>query len=253
MKKTLLLILAIISTTVFAQDIELKKIVGKYSDEFGGFSTTELELKDDYSFYLKLVDPIFPYTFENYENHGEFKIIGNQIILNPDLRKRKNNVIFNQKKEINLSNSVIIEINYFVKKFKNEEFTEKEKFDFDLLTIFINNKKRKYNIVQNRKIRKCSFAPRVKKQVVIDSSKQIKIKEKNIERIGVYTYGFEEIIWFEVNSSQSNKFQFLIEQPIDLERMPRSKIIEFKNDKAFFYERNGKIDKSLLPLKKKKE
>lgn len=253
MKKAVLIILAIISNSIFAQDIELKNIVGKYSDGFLGFSTTELELKADSTFYLKSVDPIFPYTFQTYENFGEFKISGDRIILNPSLEKRVEKVDFKESEETNLSDSVTIEINYFVEKFQNEEFIEKEKFDFDLLTIFINKKRHKYNIVQHPKIRICAFAPRIKKQVVIDVSNQIKIKETYIEKIGVYSYGFDEIIWFEVKNPQSNKFQFLIEQPIDLERKPRNKVVEFKKNKAFFYERNGKIDKSALPLEKEKK
>jgi len=42
-------------------------------------------------------------------------------------------------------------------------------------------------------------------------------------------------------------------QEIDKERMPRSKNVIIEGNKAFFYEHNGKVDKSLSILIKKEE
>lgn len=251
MTKILILLPALLFNIAFTQNIQLKDIVGVYSDESIGFHMTELKLKDDYTFSLETIDPVFPYTHQYFKNYGKFKIVGDEVILNPDKTPRTKKLELIQSVETENEDSILIEINYFIEKYKNEKLIDKEQIEFELLTIFINKKKYNYHIIQKPKIRKCAFGSKIKNQVVIDSFNQIKIEKDKIERIGIYSYGFDEIIWYKVSSSQMNKFKFIIEQPIDEERMPRSKKVKFKKNKAFFYEWKGEVDKSSTPLIKK--
>ncbi len=251
MNKILIIILIIISNSTFGQNIELKEVIGKYTSEFEYIYDTKLELKEDTSFYLKAIDPLFPYTFQYYVNNGKFKIVEDLLILNPDLPKREKKVNFKQYEDSNLTDSLSIEINYFLEKFQNEEFIEKERFNFNRLTIYINKKRHKYNIIRYYQCSRCAFASKIKNQIIINSSNQVKIEKRDIERIGIYTYGFKEILWFDITSSTLNTFQFLIEQPVDINRVPRSKVLKFKKNQIFFYKRNGKIKKSFPLLLKK--
>ena len=75
--------------------------------------------------------------------------------------------------------------------------------------------------------------------------------KQDIERIGIYSYGFEDIVWINISDKTSNKFEIIVRHPIDRERMPRSKEVLVKRRKAYYYETKGKIDKWLTPLNKK--
>ena len=60
-------------------------------------------------------------------------------------------------------------------------------------------------------------------------------------------------MWLNIDYHENNNYKLSIEHPIDEERMPRSKRVIIKKKKAYFYETNGKIDKSLMSLKKEKQ
>ena len=70
--------------------------------------------------------------------------------------------------------------------------------------------------------------------------------------MGVFTYGFKKPIETELKNEQTDHLEIDIVVPVDNERMPRSKKVIIKGKRAYFYERNGKVDRFLVePLRKK--
>lgn len=103
------------------------------------------------------------------------------------------------------------------------------------------------------KNRHCTFTPEVKRQHILDSSNTVRFLLKKIEKIGVYTYGFDTKKELIPQDPHSNYFEITILQPVDIERTPRSKKVIIKGKHAFFYEIHGKVLTSGLlldPLKK---
>jgi len=237
-------ILLIISNIIFGQSSDLEKITGFYSPEYNDIP--ELEIRANQTFKLKYYDPIFPYLYKTYVTEGTWKQGGNEIILNPGKLSRVKKINLKQNNLRSKSDSLRFTINYFIENFENNKFSNQEKFDFDLLTIYINKKSKYYNIVQSPKRKMCGFARRIKNQIVIDSLHQFKIENRKIKQIGIYSYGFSKIMWFNVENEGNNNFIFNITHPIDKERMPRNKKIIIKRREIYFYERNGKLDTSWL-------
>ena len=217
---------------------------GIYSDGISdGFQTTRLELKPDRTFRLLTQDPVFTYTFKTYENTGTWQEKGREVILNPEKSPRTPIVELHQKAN-DQQDSISIQIHYALEEYEKEQLKGRAPFEFQMLTVFINKEKTYFNLVRSPQRRICSFAHKVKNQVIVDSLNQFKIARQDIHRLGVYSYGFEDVRWFDVQNPNTNWFEFNILQPVDVERMPRSKKVIFKKGKAYFYERNGKVDTS---------
>lgn len=85
----------------------------------------------------------------------------------------------------------------------------------------------------------------------LDSTNTITIARKDIEKIGVYTYGLIDFVELKTQNPNTDYFEIDIVVPVDKERMPRSKKVIIRGKKAFFYEKNGEVKKSLNPLYKK--
>ena len=100
-------------------------------------------------------------------------------------------------------------------------------------------------------MRRCIWAPRIRNRVDLDSAKTFKIAKTNIEKIGVYTYGFTTFLELETQNPKSDYFEIDIIVPVDKERMPRNKKVIIKGKKAYFYEVMGELKKSLNPLYRK--
>ena len=235
-----------------SQNQSIDKIVGTYSDELGGVATTSLVLKSDSTFELTTVDPIFSYTFQNFANNGKFTFNKNEVTLNPELAKRSPSVEFNTSRTEDQNDSLFLTFRYVLHEFQNDELVNKREIQPEILTIFINDNKKEYHLVQNRIDRNCVFSRKVKNQIEVDSTNKVILPKSIISKIGVYTYGFDEIIWTDIILENPNEIEMNIIQPIDIERKPRSKKVIIKRNKAYFYERDGKIDKSLIPLVKQK-
>lgn len=217
---------------------------GIYSDGISnGFQTTRLELKPDRTFRLLTQDPVFTYTFKTYENTGTWAGNGKEIILNPDKLPRKTSIELHEKANAQ-QDSITIQIHYALEEYEKEQLRRNAPFEFQMLTVFINRKKTYFNLVRSPQRRICSFSHKVKNQVIVDSLNQFKIARQDIHRLGVYSYGFDDVRWFDVQNPNTNRFEFNILQPVDVERMPRSKKVILKKGKAYFYERSGKVDTS---------
>lgn len=233
-------------TRYLAGQNDLSAFTGIYSDGISdGFQTTRLELKADQTFRLLTQDPVFTYTFKTYENTGTWAGNGKEIILNPDKLPRKTCIELHEEANAP-QDSIIIQIHYELEEYEKEQLKGRAPFEFQMLTIFINGKKTFFNLVRAPQRRICSFSHKVKNQVIVDSLNQFKIARQDIHRLGVYTYGFDDVRWFGVQNPDTNRFEFTIIQPVDVERTPRSKKVVFKKGKAYFYERSGKVNTSWM-------
>ncbi|MGV3586112.1 MAG: hypothetical protein ACO1OF_03850 [Adhaeribacter sp.] len=76
----------------------------------------------------------------------------------------------------------------------------------------------------------------------------MRLPKQKVERLGVYTYGFDKPIELTPANPNANYFELVITQPIDKERTPRSKKVIVKNKYAYYYEWTGKIPTSGLWL-----
>ncbi len=249
MKRHILISMLVFPLALCGQ-LDISKISGSYSDELGGFFITKLELHEDYTFKLNTIDPEFPYTNKSIESSGVYVIEENKVILNPNLERRNIEITLDAVQSPNLKDSIQFIIDYQVSYFKDNKFETTCQFDFETLTIFKNKKKKATHLTRQQLNRICLFQRKIKNLIVINESNTVKLSKEDIERIGIYSYGFDEIIWIDVNDDAANNFKIHVNHPIDREKMPRSKEVLIKKKKAYFYEANGRIDKSLTPLVK---
>lgn len=241
----------ILSSNFLYGQIELEKIVGEYSDDLGGIYTTKLQLNNDSTFIINTVDPEFPYTYHRFENSGYYTVDNNKVILNPNLKPRDIQVDLDILNGNHHSDSLQFNINYEVTYYNNNELDTILKFKFETLTIIINKKKNSTHLTRQHIEHNCAFSRKVKNQIIVDESNSFKLAKQDVERIGIFSYGFDKIKWIDVTNANANNFEINVSHPIDRERMPRSKEILMKKKKAYYYETDGKIDKWLTPLKRK--
>ncbi len=246
LKHTFLALLIILNAFTSNAQAVNKKITGKYAD-----GISELILKPDSSFNLITPDYVFPYTAAIYNNHGKWQAIGNVIMLNPDKERRKPKVTMSER-VIDDFDSIKIKINYLTEVFENEIRVGIVRADFGLISLYLNKPKYFQNYVHPT-IRGASaslyaFTHKNKKSITLDSSSTIKLKKQYIERLGIYTYGFSKAIELLPINPKANYFEITITQPIDKERMPRSKKVIIKDYYAYFYELNDRVPTSRLTL-----
>lgn len=245
MKQIFTIIFSLTALSVYCQT-DTSKIIGIYSNDI-----TKLILKADGTFSLNTPDYVFPYTFKNYQTSGKWVCLDKEVILNPDKTPRTP-VLTLTERTIENVDSIEIKINYQTEEYENEVSVKKEKTDFDLMTLYLNKDKNYIHLVHSPRIRICAFTPKVKRQHILDSSNTIKLPLQKLEKIGVYTYGFDTKKELVPQSKTSNYFEITILQPVDKERTPRNKKIIFKGNKVFFYENKGDVITTglLTPLKK---
>lgn len=218
--------------------------IGRYGDWMpnGEALVTELELKADGSFKLRTVDYVYPQTFKDYSNEGQWVVEDKEIVLNPMLKRRLPRAsILGSKKGI--KDSIEIKINHYVELYENEELKEKRAATFDLMTLYF-NKKRDYVILTRVSYKEgsCAFAPRIKNRVNVDTTNTFRVVRKDLEKIGLYTYGFQDFLEVDIQDKEADYFEIDVVVPVDVERMPRSKKVIIKGNRAFFYENKGKVD-----------
>lgn len=240
-------ILTILALTLNSQaQSEASEYIGKYSDII-----TELELKSDGTFNLRTTDYVYPQTFKDYTNKGQWILTDGEVILNPDLKKHEPKVKIIEK-EIGLKDSIKIKVNHYVEIYENQILIETKRTEFELLTLYF-NKKRKYRHLTREWLKegRCAWAPRIRNRVNLDSTNTFSIAKTNIEKIGIYTYGFTDFIELKPENKNSDYYEIDVTIPIDKERMPRNKKVIIKGKRAYFYEVKGEVKKSLNNLWKK--
>ncbi len=228
--------------SLFAQKTS-KPFYGTYADY-----STRLTLKPDSTFELIETDPIFPYTFESYTNRGYWKVNGDTVILNSHLEKRLPIVTVQEKSVQKDNDSISVRINYYLETYEKNKLVSTSPFKFELLSVYFNKRKNYRNIVHSPHYRHCMFSPRIRKQTVIDSTKTFNFPRQKVSTLGVYSYGFEKDIEIEVNDPQANHYEITVIQPVDKERMPRSKKVIIKRRQAYYYEWKGKISSGIFSL-----
>lgn len=228
--------------SVFAQKTS-KPFYGTYGDY-----STRLTLKPDSTFELIEADPIFPYTFETFTSSGFWKLQGDTVVLNPHLEKRLPKITVLEKLVKKNNDSISLKISYYLETYEKNKRVSISPFNFELLSIYINKRKNYRNIVHSPHNRHCMFSPRIRKQVVIDSTKIFSFPGQEVSKLGIYSYGFEKVIEIEVNNPHANHFEITVIQPLDKERMPRSKKVIIKRGQAYFYEWKGKISSGIFSL-----
>ena len=228
--------------SVFSQNPN-SEILGTYSDGYLG--STKLTLEKGGTFKLTTPDPVFHYQFERYENRGQWIMEGDKVILNPHKAPRE--VVAELAQSYSpASDSITISIDYRVEKYQDDSLLSREPFAFDMLSIYINKKKHYHHLVHERKASHCAFAPKIKNQQVVSENNTFRIAQQDLERIGIFSYGFEGIKWFKIEQETANHYHFTVTQPLDLSRQPRSKEVIIKKNKAYFYEKNGEVDTSWM-------
>mgnify|MGYP000920873779 CR=1 FL=1 len=233
--------------SVSAQKIP-KSIFGTY-----GKYSTRLTLNPDSTFELIGTDLVFPYTFEIDTNKGEWTVHGDTVTLNPHLEKRFPRITVLEKSILKNNDSISVKTSYYLENYEKNNIAGRSPFNFELLSIYINKRKNYRNIVHVPQYRHCMFSPSIKKQIVIDSTRTFNFPRQEVLKLGVYSYGFEKPIEIDINNRHANHFEITVIQPVDKERMPRSKKVIVKGKKAYYYEFNGKIStgiNSLTPLER---
>ncbi len=248
-RKITLLLFILTSGFTGAQN-QPPKWIGTFEDRLSfQFAVTSLTIRSDSTFTLQTQDPILPYTFTltPYRNQGKWIMQNNEIILNPDKAPRQNTVNLIEK-YVEGQDSITIRVNHNVQLFENEQLIETKPFKFDMFSVYVNKRRNYYNLVRHRVRRVCGFAPRIKNQVIVDSTNTFKIARTKIKKLSMLTYGFAQPVDLNVTNSKSNYYEIHVTQPMDIERMPRSKKVIIAGNTAFFYESNGKVNKWLNPL-----
>src|SRR5258708_2711691 len=241
MTKLITTILLLTDLAGYAQ-VSGSRVAGKYSDY-----ETELELKADGSFTLKTADYVFPYTYDSYQSKGVWTASSNVVTLNPGKEKRKPQVYLTEK-SAGRSDSIRVKINYFVETYENEAPVSREPADFHMLTLYVNKHSHYLNLVRAPQRRVCTFTPRIRKQLVVDSGNVVTFPKQRVERLGVYTYGFDRPIELTSTDPAANYFEIDIIQPVDKDRMPRGKKVVIKHNRAYFYERHNEVVTSGLTI-----
>jgi len=245
MKKLLILLSLSVPVTVYCQ-VPLPGLPGTYSD-----GITNLVLQADSTFSLKTRDDVFPYSLKSYESSGRWTATGNTIVLNPHKSKRMPQVTLSEK-QVAGDDSIRVKINYQAETYDNEVLQSSEPVKAQLMTLYLNKPGHYYNLVHQRIRRVCAFSPRVKRQTMLDSSNSLTFSAEKITRLGIYTYGFDHPVELVPANPAANYFEITIVQPLDKDRLPRSKQVVIRKKNAYFYEYQGKVVTSglLAPLRK---
>ena len=251
MKLPPLLLLFLASVAVHAQT-GYDRVAGTYNDALATIYATQLTLRPNGTFVIETVDETFPYTFEQFTNKGEYSVSGDSIILNPGVTLPATTVELQHRESG--ADTLRVNIDYTLATYTGSELTFTDAFQPQMLSVYINEKKNFTHIVKEELRQVCLFAPKVRRQVVLDEAGVLKLAKtskyfKNgLRRIGIYSYGFDEIRWFSVPPDAST-VTVAITQPVEANRMPMDREVIFRKGELMYYKYQGKIDKSLTRLR----
>lgn len=181
----------VIAISSHGQD-NFEKAVGTYTQTIGDLDLFVLELNEDSTFYYWAPDHFFPETMNYYENHGSWTFENETVILNPHLDILQNTVRI-EDEHATEEDSIVISINHVVQLMEDGVYVGDSLLMFDVLTVFINKKRKFHTLVRHQKIGGCMFVPKYRNQYVIDSTNTITLPVTEIDSIGISTYGFDQI------------------------------------------------------------
>lgn len=240
------------------------RFVGTYEDGYDGFYLTRMQLNDDGSFRLyNNADPIFTQRFDRYVTDGNWISKGDTVILNPDKQPRYPLVTIKESRKKGIGDTIAVNVGTVLNKYKDGILTESSEFELSPVSVLLYHKRKKkvYHLVpgdgKSGKVilpRGCLFSPRVKNMYSTDLLHTARVPyDKSLTKVGIYSYGFAVPVEIDIIDPETNYLEVSIILSVDEERMPRSKKVLVRKNKAYYYEYNGKIDKGLTPLKKVKE
>lgn len=226
-------------------------VVGRYADGYGRpeRAITDLKLNADSSFELTTVDPVFSNTHQRFTNSGRWAMSGDTVVLNPGLTPLTHSVHL-RALDAPISDSLSLSINYTVRQVRADGSVVQEgPFAFDMVTIYLNKKNKWINLVRHPKDRTCLHSPKVKDQTLVEQDNSVRIPMQELERLGFFTYGIDEIVWLDVPEG-SRSLEVVFVQEVDATRAPRNRNVVMKGSKAHFYIWKGEIDRGLTALEK---
>ncbi len=221
--------------------LSTQELAGTYTAGLGGVVLTRLILDQDGTFSLQQTDPVFTNTFARYTADGNWANSGDTVWLNPQRAPRKPAVrISATAPVVTTGDSLTFRLRYFTEEYDEEEWLSKAPYPIEQVTIYLDKRRRGYNVVTDPIIRHCAFAPRVRRQVVVrpDGTFCLPVTERP-ERIGVLTYGFDDVAW--LSPPPGSSFDIEIIQPLDINRTPRRKAVIVRKNRAYFYESRGRV------------
>jgi hypothetical protein len=237
MKYTAALILFLLSSLIASSQKNTPQITGNYADP-GGF--TKLQLHPDNTFTLNTSDEVLTYTFRQYQTTGSWTRSGDTVWLNPGKEKRTPSVHIIEK-TIEKSDSLTIKINYIQETYRNDSLIARQPADFKMMTISVNANHNYKNVVHQRIRTICTFSPRIKQQIVVDSSNTFHIAKENLHWIAVNSYGFGGPIKLPISNPTANYLEVDVVLPMQEDRSPCNKVVLVKGNRLFYYEYKGKI------------
>lgn len=247
-RKWVCLLLLLAATKGFSQKSQ-KSLFGTYAD-----NTLSLTLLPDSTFEMVARDLLFPHTTGEHRNKGRWTAQGDTFTLNPNKVPRQPTVTIVEE-ALPDEDSIKVEIIFWKENYQEEKKISTTAFPFEMLTVYLNKKKNHYNLRHNPiQFQGCLFAPPVKRVCLLDSANSGKLPPQEVQKIGIFTYGFEKAIEVPVLNPKANFFRITLVQAEDAEQMPRSKKVILKRGKAFYYEQEGYISTSPITdngLKKK--
>ncbi|MFY1046874.1 hypothetical protein [Chryseobacterium sp. GP-SGM7] len=236
MKKFFLIILISITSVLCAQN---KDITGIYSENVKlNPNANYLELKSDSTF-----------TFHNYGkiNHGNWEFSDGKVLLNPKIKKEFAKITM--KESMIKSDSITIKINFIPANTVSDSSKNQE---FRMATVYFDQKKNYINILKNPYVRTCGWAPRIRKQHILNSNNSVTISKKDFSQIGFMTYHLKDYIVFTKKNNDSNFFEFEIENIPDDGQTIKDEFFILKGRNLYYPTRKGKINVMATPLMKTK-
>ncbi|MEN4758934.1 hypothetical protein ABEG63_01220 [Chryseobacterium sp. C39-AII1] len=232
MKKILLIIFSFIISLSYSQK---KDITGIYGEGLiGKFNPygTYVELKADSTFVYNMLGK--KYT-------GNWELSEDKVLLNPKIKQEFAKVTMKESK-IN-SDSIAIKINYIPAK-------SSDSLQFRMATVYFDKKRDYVNILKSPYTRNCGWAPIVRKQHILNKENIITVSKRDFSKLQFITYNLKEKIAFKKQNTDSNFFEFQIEDILYDDTIKDSFLI-LDGNYLHFPNRKGKKDVMQMPLKKK--
>ncbi len=251
MEKTLLYAILFISV---AAGLNGQQLAGVYADGLGGYTTTRLELRENGTFSLEQADPVFTNEFRSFTSTGVWSATGDTVWLNPEKAPLRPQVRLTPvEKAAAPRDSLTLHLHSTVQWYAGDTLARTTDHPLEQVTIYLDKPRKGLNLVRDTIVRHCAFARRVKRQLLprADGTFRLPASERPA-RIGVLTYGFNEIAWLPLPAGTT--FELDITLPVDEDRTPRRKPVIIRKKKAYFYEAGGKVRTGgwLTPLLKVK-
>jgi hypothetical protein len=213
-----------------------KNIVSQYGHRYSTYPV--LIFYSDSTFTMEREEyESYPSGLKQFTSTGVWSREGHIVTLNPGKEKRISRVKMITK-EIEGQDSICIKVNCVREEYENEVMVRTVSFGYDRITLYIN--KIYLSLVHEPIIRRCSYAPRIRNQVVLDSLNVIKLPRLKIEQLAIRTYGFDEKVMLPLANPNANYYEITIIKPVDTDRRPRGEKMYMTKKYLYDYDGSGR-------------